>query len=126
MSYANAAATYRQNSILTASPEKIVKLLYEGAIRHMERGRLFLADPKTSHGREAGESIGRALAIVGELRAALDHKVGGDISKNLDRLYEFTEHQITQANVTRSSTPMEHSLQVMRTLKEAWDAVIPN
>lgn len=126
MSYANAAATYRQNSILTASPEKIVKLLYEGAIRHMERSRLFLTDPKTSHSREAGESIGRALSIVGELRTALDHKVGGDVSKNLERLYEFAEHQITQANITRTSAPMESSLRVMRTLKEAWDAVIPN
>lgn len=126
MSYANAAATYRQNSILTASPEKLVKLLYEGAIRHMERSRLYLADPKTSHGREAGESIGRALAIVCELRTALDHKVGGEISRDLERLYEFTENQITQANVSRTPAPMEASLRVMRTLKEAWDAVIPN
>ena len=126
MSYANAAAAYRQNSILTASPEKVLKLLYEGAIRHLERSRLFLADPKTSHSSEAGESIGRALSIVGELRTALDHKIGGEVSKKLEQLYEFTEHQITQANLTRTSTPLESSLRVMRTLKEAWDAVIPN
>src|SRR5437868_492416 len=101
MSYANAAATYRQNAVLTATPEKIVKLLYEGAIRHLERGRLFLSDPKTTHSAQAGEALGRALSIVAELRNTLDHKVGGEIASNLDRLYEYSEYQITQANISR-------------------------
>ena len=126
MSYANAAATYRQNAILTASPEKIVKLLYEGAIRHLERSRLYLTDQKTTHSPHAGEALGRALSIIGELRSSLDHKVGGEISQNLDRLYEFSEFQITQANLTRTPQPIEQTLQVMRTLKEAWDAVVPS
>ncbi len=126
MSYANAAATYRQNAILTASPEKIVKLLYEGAIRHLERSRLYLTDQKTTHSPQAGEALGRALSIIGELRSSLDHKVGGEISQNLDRLYEFSEFQITQANLTRTPQPIEQTLQVMRTLKEAWDAVVPS
>ena len=126
MSQANAAATYRQNAILTASKEKIVKLLYEGAIRNLERGRLFLSDPKTTHGAQAGEALGNALSIVAELRSVLDHQVGGQISKDLDRLYEFSEHQITQANVTRTPQPVEHTLKVLRTLKESWDVVVPN
>ena len=125
MTYANAAAAYRENAILTASPEKIVVLLYEGAIRHLERTRLFLTDPKTTHSPQAGDSLGKALAIVAELRSALDHQVGGEISKNLERLYEFTEHQITQANLTRTAAPIESGLRVMRTLKEAWDVVVP-
>ena len=47
MSYANAASAYRENAVLTASPEKLVKMLYDGAIRHMERSRIALADPIT-------------------------------------------------------------------------------
>jgi|RhiMethySRZTD1v2_1073278.scaffolds.fasta_scaffold1154525_1 flagellar protein FliS len=126
MSYANAASAYRENAILTASAEKIVLLLYEGAIRHLERSRLFLSDPATVRSAQAGESIGRALAIVSELRASLDHNVGGEVSKSLERLYEFTEHQITQANISRTPAPLESGLRVMRTLKEAWDVVIPH
>jgi flagellar protein FliS len=126
MSYTNVAATYRENAILTASKEKVVKLLYEGAIRHLERGRLFLSDPKTTQSAQAGESLGKALSIVGELRSVLDHQVGGEISRNLDRLYEFSEFQITEANVSRTPQPIERSLRVLRTLKEAWDAVVPN
>ncbi|MEM7199166.1 MAG: flagellar export chaperone FliS [Planctomycetota bacterium] len=125
MTQATAAAQYRRNAILTASPEKLVKLLYEGAIRHLERGRAALADPKTSHSADASESLSKAYAIVSELRTALDHDASREIAGNLDRLYEFTLQQITQANLDRAPPPLEHGLQVMRTLKEGWDAVLP-
>ena len=79
MSYADAAAAYRRNAILTASPEKIVKLLYDGAIQNLERSRIGLSDPSTSHSAEVGIALGKALSIIGELRTALDHDVGGEI-----------------------------------------------
>ena len=44
MTYAQAAATYQRNAILTASPEKLVKLLYDGAIKNLEKSRVGLAD----------------------------------------------------------------------------------
>ena len=39
MTYAQAAATYQRNAVLTASPEKLVKLLYEGAIKNLEKSQ---------------------------------------------------------------------------------------
>lgn len=125
MTYAQAAATYQRNAILTASPEKLVKLLYDGAIRNLERSRQGLTDPKTSHSAEVGMALGKAIGIVGELRASLDHAVGGQVAKDLDRLYEYSLDQLSQANVTRTPAGVTNSLQVLRTLKEGWDAVIP-
>ncbi len=126
MSYANVASAYRQNSILTASPEKLVKLLYEGAIRHMERSKLALSDTATARSAGAGESLGKAFSIIGELRSSLDGEKGKEIAVNLDRLYEFTLDQLTQANMTRKAVHVSNGLRVMRTLKEGWDAIIPN
>ena len=126
MGYQNAATAYRENAVLTASPEKLVKLLYEGAIRHMERSRMVLSSAETARSAQAGESIGKAFAIVGELRSSLDHEQGKEIAGNLDRLYEFTLDQLSQANMQRTPQPVEHGLAVMRTLKEGWDAIIPN
>ena len=125
MNVPTAAATYQQNAILTASPEKLVKLLYEGAIRNLERARIALSDAKTSKSAIAGESLGKALGILGELRASLDHEVGGELSKNLDRLYEFGIDRIAKANLERTAEPLEGVLKVLRSLKEGWDAVIP-
>jgi flagellar protein FliS len=120
-----AADVYRQNAILTASPEKLVVLLYEGAIRHMEKCRQGLTDPATCRDAATGESLGKAYSIVGELRTALDHEAGGEIAQDLDRLYDFTLEQLHQANVTRKPEPVEHGLRVMRTLKEGWDGIVP-
>ncbi len=125
MSYAQAAATYQRNAILTASPEKLVKLLYEGAIKNLEISRAGLADQRTNRNPEVGNALGKALGIVGELRASLDTAVGGKVAQDLDRLYEFSIDQITKSNATRTPEGVTHALQVMRTLKEGWDAVIP-
>lgn len=126
MSYAQAAATYQRNAVLTASPEKLVKMLYEGAIKQLEKSRVGLADAKTSRSPEVGQALGRAIGIIGELRASLDHAAGGEISQNLDRLYEYSLDQLSQANLTRTQAGVTNTLQVMRTLKEGWDGIITN
>lgn len=125
MSYAQAAATYQRNAILTASPEKIVKLLYDGAIRNLEISKNGLSNPATTRSPETSTALGKAIGIVGELRASLDPAVGGKIAQDLDRLYEFSIDQITQSNATRTPAGVTQALQVLRTLKEGWDAVIP-
>jgi flagellar protein FliS len=125
MTYAQAAATYQRNAILTASPDKLVKLLYEGAIKNLEQCRQQLADPRTCRSGEVGAAMSRAIGILGELRASLDHAAGGAIAKDLDRLYDFAIDQITQSNAARKPDGVGNALQVLRTLKEGWDAVIP-
>lgn len=124
MSYHNAAAAYRRNAILTASPSKLIKLLYEGAITNLEKTRIELGREESKRGVAAGEALGRAYGIIGELRSALDFKAGGDIARKLDTLYEYGLHELTSANVTRDPSHIDHTLKVMRTLKEGWDVVL--
>lgn len=125
MSYAQAAATYQRNAILTSSPEKLVKLLYEGAIKNLERSKEGLSNPATARTNETSVSLSKAIGIVGELRASLDTNVGGKIAQDLDRLYEFSIDQITSSNSTRTPNGVNNALRVMRTLKEGWDVAIP-
>lgn len=125
MSYAQAAATYQRNAVLTASPEKLVKMLYDGAILQLERSKRGLENTTTARSSEVGQALGRAMGIVGELRASLDHAAGGEISRNLDSLYEYALDQLSQANLTRTPNGVANTLQVLRTLKEGWDGVIP-
>lgn len=125
MSYAQAAATYQRNAVLTASPEKLVKLLYDGAIRNLEKCRTGLSEARTSHSAEVGTSLSRAIGIIGELRASLDHAVGGEVAQDLDRLYEYSLDQLSQANVSRQPDGVNNALRVLRTLKEGWDAIVP-
>ncbi len=126
MTYAQAAAAYQRNAILTASPEKLVKMLYDGALKHLERSRVGLADTKLARSPEVGQSLSKAIGIIGELRASLDHAAGGQVARDLDRLYEYSLDQLSQANLSRTPAGVNNTLQVMRTLKEGWDGIIPS
>ena len=63
--------------------------------------------------------------LCGEASARSDGNGTEDVQQ-LEALYEFSMDQVSQANISRSAAPVENTLQVMRTLKEGWDAVIPN
>lgn len=125
MSYAQAAATYQKNAVLTASPEKLVVMLYDGAIKNLEKCRIALEDQKNAHSAEVGDYISRSIGIIGELRASLDHAAGGDVARDLDRLYEYGLDQLSQANLQRTPDGVVNTLQMMRTLKEGWDGIVP-
>ena len=125
MTYAQAAATYQRNAVMTASPEKLIKMLYDGAIKNLEKSRAGLSDASTSRSQEVGMALSKAMGIIGELRASPDHTAGGEISRDLDRLYEFVLDQLSQANLQRTANSVNSAIDVMRTLKEGWDGIVP-
>lgn len=77
---------YRQVHVTTASPGSLVLQLLDGAIRFVRQATRAL-DRDDIAGFARAES--RAHAIVAELRQALDHEIGGEVARNLDRLYDF-------------------------------------
>lgn len=125
MTYAQAAATYQRNAVMTASPEKLVKMLYDGALKNLEQARVGLQDDQTARSQEVGNALSKAMGIIGELRASLDHAAGGDIARDLDALYEFALDQLSKANIERTVDGVATTVEVMRTLKEGWDGIVP-
>jgi flagellar protein FliS len=99
-------------------------MLYDGAIKNLEKSRHGLTDNKTARSSEVGQSLSKAIGIIGELRASLDHAAGGELARDLDRLYEYSLDQLSQANMTRTPNGVDNALQVVRTLKEGWDGVV--
>jgi len=69
---------------------------------------------------DKGINIGRAYDIILELNNTLDHKVGGDISKNLEQLYMFVTEQLTQANIKNDAQHLKNAIKVTETLYEGW------
>ena len=113
-------SSYRETEIVTASPERLVALLYEGALRscaaaaaHHQGGRV----------RERGEEISRALAIVGELRESLDCERGGEIARNLDALYLFVAACLFDAHSARRPEALAEAQSVLQELHGAWDQI---
>ncbi|HVK62451.1 MAG TPA: flagellar export chaperone FliS [Bdellovibrionales bacterium] len=113
----NAYQKYKTTSVQSASREKLLLMLYEGAIRFTKLG-IQAAEQKNI--AERGANIGRAYDIILELNNTLDHKVGGEISKNLEQLYMFITDQYTQGNISGDPQYLRNALKVLETLYDGW------
>jgi flagellar secretion chaperone FliS len=108
---------YKQTSIQSASREKLLLMLYEGAIKFMKLAMTSMEQKKLA---DKGINIGRAYDIILELNNTLDHKVGGDVSKNLEQLYMFITEQLTHANIKNDVQHLKNALKVTETLYDGW------
>jgi len=116
-----AAEAYLSSSVENAPPIKIVRLLYQGALRFLGQAALEdCTDPKSRF----VPLLSDADAIVAELRLALDRTAGSEeLVGNLERLYLFCEGEIQRAMLDRSAEPIQGVRSVLETLLEAWSKV---
>jgi len=108
---------YKTTSIQSASREKLLLMMYEGAIKFTKLALQAIEEKKIA---DRGVNIGRTYDIIMELNNTLDHKVGGDISKNLEQLYMFMTEQLTKANLSGDPKPLRDVLKLLETLYDGW------
>jgi flagellar secretion chaperone FliS len=118
---ANPYNKYKQTSVLSASREQILLMLYEGAIKFT---KLAIQATEQKKIADRGHNIMRAFDIILELNATLDHKVGGELAKQLEQLYMFMMDQYTKANLKGDAEPLRANLKVLENLYDGWKQVI--
>jgi flagellar protein FliS len=112
---------YRQLDISTSSPVGLVVKLYEGAIRNANHARSALESGSVP---ERARSIGKALAIVGELQSSLDLEQGGEIAINLNDLYSFVTERLLEANLNARIECIDEAVGVLETLCGGWQEIL--
>lgn len=112
---------YKNASITTASREQILIMLYEAAIRHVKKASEAIEKNKI---KEKCESIGKAHDIINELVATLDHKIGGALAADLERLYNFIIEQLVMANLENSVSRLASCEKILGNLLEGWKGAI--
>ena len=123
MSQQKAFQKYKQTSVTSASREKLLLMMYEGAIKFTKKA---IVACETKDISERGLNIGKAYDIIMELNNTLNFEVGGEISKNLEQLYMFITDQYTKANATGDVVPLHSALKILNTLNVAWVQAIDN
>jgi len=108
---------YKKTSIQSASKEKLLLLMYEGAIRFVKQAMIACDKNEIA---ERGLNIGKAYDVIMELNNTLNHDVGGEIAKNLEQLYLFMTERLTRANVSGNRAELEPVLRVLETLHSGW------
>ncbi len=114
---------YQKTQVVTASREKILLMLYEGAIRFTKQARTAMVDKKIA---EKGKAISRATAILSELMATLDFKVGGQLAQDLENLYIFMIDKLIEGNVHNKPECLDDVERLLNTLYSAWKDVVEN
>lgn len=110
------------SQVSDASPHRLIQMLMEGGLSRIAQARGALSRGQLS---QKGELIGKTIAIVGGLRESLNHQQGGDIAGNLDRLYEYMISRLIEANVKNEEAPLVEVADLLRNVKEGWDAIAP-
>ncbi len=111
----NAYDTYKQNSILTASPEELTLMLYNGLIKFIMIARKAIEEKDIP---KAHESIIRAQDIVNEFKASLNMQY--EISHNLNMLYDYFLDRLLEANIRKDTAILDEVLRFVRELRDTW------
>lgn len=123
----NALNAYAQisvdGSVATASPHKLITMLFDGALLsiatargHMQRNEI----------PAKGAAISKAIAIIDEgLKLSLDKKAGGDLAEKLDALYEYMCLRLLFANLKNDPQPLDEVASLLNELKSAWVEIDP-
>ena len=114
---------YRSTQILSSKPEKLILLLYDGAIKFIRQGQQAMENEELE---QAHNSLIRAQNILVELMGSLNFDKGGEIASNLFRIYEFMHHTLVQAKVKKEPEPLGRICEQLKHLRESWFKALKN
>ena len=115
------ANQYKQAAVTTASRGQVLIMLYEAAVRHCKNAAAAIEKKDTA---QKGVSIGKVHDIINELLNSLDHSIGGEITKNLESLYNFMITELLQANIHSSVEKVQKVQKNLETLLEGWRVAV--
>ena len=112
-----AAQNYLRTKVLTATPEQLQLMLYDGAITFLEQARLALAK---NNFEQSYTGISRAQKIIAELTSSLRHEIAPDLCGKLAGLYNFVYRKLVEANVQHEMKSLDEALGILRYQRETW------
>jgi flagellar secretion chaperone FliS len=119
MSSTNFAASpqaYRESAVLTAPPERLVVMLYDGARRFLHQAATAMreGDVPTAH-----ERLRRGERVVEHLLATLDMSQG-EIAEKLEAIYAFCLELLGEGRLRQDAARLETVGRLLGELREAW------
>ena len=110
-----------ETGVLAASPNKLIVMLYEGAINACQSAIEYMQHQDIVN---KGAKLTKAILIIESgLRASLDKKAGGEIAESLDALYGYMSMRLSQANIRNQPELVSEVIILLADLKEAWVAI---
>ncbi|MEB3206853.1 MAG: flagellar export chaperone FliS [Vampirovibrionales bacterium] len=117
------ANTYLTQQVMTATPEQLMMMLYDGAIQAIKTARSATekspADIATAH-----RNLKKAQNIIMEFMNTLDFEQVPEFAPKLYALYEYLYFRLVEANIKKNVDVMNEVLWHMQQLRTTWDEAI--
>lgn len=110
---------YRESAVLTAPPERLVVMLYDGARRFLYQAAVTMrnGDIQTSH-----ERLRRAEAIIEHLLSTLDMSQG-EVARQLESIYIFCQRLLAEGRIRQDAEKLDQVSRLLGELRDAWDQI---
>ncbi len=114
------AEAYRRTAAQSSSPVELVVMLYDGAIRFILEARAAIEKKDV---RARTTAVTRAMAIVSELQNTLNVKDGGEVARELDRLYTYINSRLLDVTARGDDAAATEIHKLLGTLREGWSQI---
>lgn len=118
--YQKDPSLYLKNQVMSASPNKLIEMLYEGGIKNIRLGVLALENEQFV---KAGEYLIKAQDIVSELRYSVNTEVDSEIPQQLIQLYDFMYNQLVVGNVDKDIVILQEVQKLLIELLNTWKEI---
>lgn len=107
-----------ETQVLSATPERLITLLFEGALSAIAKARLHL---QAGNIPERGMAISKAIDIVDSgLKLSVDTEAGGELAQNLIATYEIVLQNLMLANLNADEEKLTLAETLLKDLGSAW------
>ncbi len=112
---------YQANNITTASPEKLMILLFDGALQFLQKAKTAIEENNL---KERSENLEGVRKIIRELMRTIDLENGNDVSKKLFRLYNKMAMNLIRANIQRKVELVDSVIEDMTNIRWGFQKAI--
>ena len=125
MTHAATLRSYQTIATQTAPPGQLVLMLYEGAIRFLERALAgFQCKDPLDFNLTINNNVIRAQEILTELNGSLDLEKGGELARTLRRLYDYMDRQLMLSNRQKTPEGIHDTITRLSVLRDAWSEML--
>lgn len=111
--------SYLEQRILTARPEELTLMLYEGVIKFLNQAKMHVEQANTE---KSNATLLRAQDIIDELNVTLN--MDYDVSNNLRMLYVYMNTRLVEANIKKDTAIIDEVLELAADLRDTWKEAV--
>ena len=106
---------YQELEIASAAPEKLIAMLYDGAVNYLDRAKENLNGDLMAD----GESMGKAISIICELMGSVNSDAQ-ELTTDLRNLYAFFIRKLIEADFNKDEKGINEVISLMTDLRGSW------